>query len=147
MNAAELVDDLKDREAVSEYQRAYDYICSELAVNCNHFLADDTQEYVNGELWGKTEGEYHVIYKSVFDRICEGGNISPKGFLSWASSKHLIAPAAKHFTATRRIGGNPPQRCVVLKTSDESAFMEVSDEELKALPFKTETAETAETEK
>lgn len=147
MNAAELVDDLKDREAVSEYQRAYDYICSELAVNCNHFLADDTQEYVNGELWGKTEGEYHVIYKSVFDRICEGGNISPKGFLSWASSKHLIAPAAKHFTATRRIGGNPPQRCVVLKTSDESAFMEVSDEELKALPFKTETTETAETEK
>jgi len=150
MNAAELVDDLKDREAVSEYQRAYDYICSELAVNCNHFLADDTQEYVNGELWGRTEGEYHVIYKSVFDRICEGGNISPKGFLSWAASRGLIVQSAKHFTAPRRIGGNPQQRCVILKTSDESDFLDASDEELKALPFQIDedvTAVTAVTQK
>ena len=134
MDAAELVKQLKDREDVSEYARAYDWLKSELAVQCNHFINDD-QDFVNGELWGKVEGEYTYIYKAAFDRICEKGNISPKGFLSWAKSRDLIRTDKNHFTKNARIGSNPSNKCVCLKTEDESSFMDADESDLKELPF------------
>ena len=135
MNPEELVAQLKDRDDVSEYARAYEWIKSELAVQCNHFITRPEQEYVNGELWGKVEGEYTYIYKSAFDRICEQGNISAKGFLSWANSKGLIQSSSGHFTKLKRIGENAVQRCVALKTSDDSEFVEADEDDLKDLPF------------
>jgi len=134
MDAAELVDQLKDREDVSEYARAYEWIISELAVQCNHFIHDD-EEVVNGELWGEVSGEYTFIYKAAFDRICEKGNISPKGFLSWANARGLIEATKGRFTKQKRIGGNPNQWCVVLKTSDEDGFMDADEVGPKDLPW------------
>lgn len=136
MDAAEYVGQLKDREDVSEYARAYEWIKSELAVQCNHFITMDTQRYVSGELWGKVEDGYTYIYKSAFDRICEQGNISPKGFLSWAKSKDLILTSDGHFTKLKRIGDNAIQRCVALKTSDPEEFISVDDADLGDVPFK-----------
>ena len=135
MNPEELVAQLKDRDDVSEYARAYEWIKSELAVQCNHFITRPDQEYVNGELWGKVEGEYTYIYKSAFDRICEQGNISPRGFLSWAKSKGYLQVNEGHFTKPKRIVGTAAVRCVCLKTSDESEFIQVDEEDLKDLPF------------
>lgn len=135
MSAEALVDQLKDREDVSEYARAFEWIKSELAVQCNHFIRDDDQDYVSGELWGKVEGDYTFIYKSAFDRICEAGNISPKGFLSWAKSRGILDATDGHSTRPKRIGDNAPQRCVCLKTADEAGFVEASESELKELPF------------
>jgi len=136
MDAAEYVGQLKDREDVSEYARAYEWIKSELAVQCNHFITREGQEYVNGELWGKVEGGYTFIYKSAFDRICEQGNISPKGFLSWAKSNDLIQTSDGHFTKLKRIGDNAIQRCVALKTSDPEDFLPMDNDDLKDIPFK-----------
>lgn len=135
MNAAELVEQLKDRDDVSEYARAYEWIKSELAVQCNHFITRPDQDYVNGELWGKVEGEYTFIYKSAFDRICEAGNISPKGFLSWAKSKNLIDTYQGRNVIQKRIAGNQRQWCVCLRTSDPEEFAEATEQELKNLPF------------
>ena len=137
MDAAELVDQLKDREDVSEYARAYEWMKSELAVQCNHFIHDDDDEdeEVKGELFGMVKGEYTYIYKAAFDRMCEKGNISPRGFLSWAKSRDLIRTDKDHFTKNVRIGNNALNRCVCLKTDDESAFAEADDDDLKSLPF------------
>lgn len=135
MSAEELVGQLKDREDVSEYARAFEWIKSELAVQCNHFIRDDDQDYVSGELWGKVEGDYTFIYKSAFDRICEQGNISPKGFLSWANARGVLDKTEGHFTRPKKIGDNPVQRCVCLKTADDAEFVEASEAELKELPF------------
>ena len=137
MDAAELVDQLKDREDVSEYARAYEWMKSELAVQCNHFIhdEDDEDEEVKGELFGMVKGEYTYIYKAAFDRMCEKGNISPRGFLSWAKSRDLIRTDKDHFTKNVRIGNNALNRCVCLKTDDESAFAEADDDDLKSLPF------------
>ena len=147
MDAAELVDQLKDRDDVSEYTRAYEWLKSELAVNCNHFTRwltsknkdgvqiNREQTVVSGELWGCVEGDYTYIYKSVFDKLCANGNISPKGFLSWASSHNVIKRSPPHNTKLKRIGENPPQRCVCLKTSDSEEFMEADEDDLKDLPF------------
>ena len=136
MNPEEFVEDLKDREDVSEYARAYDWLCSELAVNCNCFMIDESGlEYVPGELWGKVEGEFTYIYKSVFDKLCDRGNISPRGFLSWAKSRDLIRAEKDRFTKKIRIGKNASNRCVCLKTSEPDEFVDMDETDLKELPF------------
>lgn len=136
MDAAEFVEQLKDREDVSEYARAYDFLLSELSVNSNRFISSSKdQEDIAGEIWGKVEGEYTYIFKSVFDRICQSGNISPKGFLSWAKSKKILDADSGHFTRPKRVINNDMQRCVCLKTRDDDGFVEASEQEIKGLPF------------
>ena len=135
MSVEELVAQLKDREEVSEYSRAYEWIKGELAIQCNHFIQKSDQDYVNGELWGEVKGEYTYIYKPAFDRICEKGNVSPRGFLSWAKAKGVIDSQPGRFTKHRRIAGNANQWCVCLKTSDDAEFVEADEEDLKELPF------------
>lgn len=136
MKPEEFVQDLKDREDVSEYARAYDWLKSEIAVNCNCFLKDyNGLDYVPGELWGKVEKDLTYIYKSVFDKLCERGNISPRGFLSWAKSRDLIRTDRDHFTKNVRIGKNPSNRCVCLKTADPEEFVDMDEDDLKELPF------------
>lgn len=147
MDPAELIVQLKDREDVSEYARAYEWLKSELAVYCNHFVRWTSRknkdgEYVNeqtivsGDVWGKIDGDYTYIYKSIFDELCNKGNISPKGFLSWAKSHDLIQTQGdKHFTKVTRVGDNSLQRCVCLKTSDPDEFFEPTESELKEVPF------------
>lgn len=135
MSTEDLVNQLKDREDVSEYARAYEWIKSELSVQCNHFIRLKNQEEVSGELWGKVEGGYTYIYKSAFDRMCEQGNISPRGFLSWAKSRDLIRTDTNHFTKNARVGNNPSNKCVCLKTEDPDEFMEADEDDLKNLPF------------
>lgn len=140
MDVAAMVEQLKDRDDVSEYSRAYDWITSELAVHCNNFIdAEKDPDYlgVAGELWGKIEKNYVYIYKSVFDKLCERGNISPRGFLSWAKAHDLIqTQGGKHLTKVARIGKNTGQRCVCLKVEEEDEdFLEADDADLKELPF------------
>ena len=137
LNVEELIDQLKDKDDVSEYTRAYEWIQSELAVNRNKFIRDK-DDYVSGELWGMVSGNFSYIYKSVFDQICARGNISPKGFLSWAKVHDLIQTDGQRNTKMKRIGDNAPQRCVCMKTSDEeeSSFVEADEDDLKELPFK-----------
>ena len=136
MDISEMVGQLKDRDDVSEYVRAYDWIKSELGVQVNHFICRPEQEVVSGELWGKVEGDYTYILSAAFDRICEAGNISAKGFLSWATSRELLITGGdkKRHTKSVRIG-NGVYRCVCLKTSDGDGFVPVDDNEIKGLPF------------
>ena len=147
MDPAELIVQLKDREDVSEYARAYEWLKSELAVYCNHFVRWTSrknkdgeyvseQTIVSGDVWGKIDGDYTYIYKSIFDELCNKGNISPKGFLSWAKSHDLIQTQGdKHFTKVTRVGDNSLQRCVCLKTADPDEFFEPTESELKEVPF------------
>ena len=135
MDLEELLTHLKDRDDVSEYTRAYEYLKSEIAVNGNRFIQAPEQDYVTGELWGKIEGSYVYIYKSAFDRLCAGGNISPKGFLSWAKTHDAINADDGRTTKLKRIGNNPPQRCVALKIGDDEDFVAIDEEDLKELPF------------
>ena len=135
LDIEELIRQLKDREDVSEYARAFEWLKSELSVQCNHFIRQKNQEEVSGELWGKVEDGFTYIYKSAFDRMCEQGNISPRGFLSWAKSRDLIRTDANHFTKNARVGNNPSNKCVCLKTGDPDEFMEAEEDDLKNLPF------------
>jgi len=132
------VDLLKNKGEVSENERAYEFIMSEVAINMNKFKPDiHTGEY-KGEIWGSIEGGYAIILSNVFGRICEKGNFSSKSFLSWAGKQDLLNTQSGKNTKTKRLNGSV-SRCVYLKINDENVdkngFMKVSEEEQEKLPF------------
>ena len=82
---------LINREELSENERAYDFILSEVEVNINKFKPDSFTGDYKGEVWGCIEKGYAIILNNAFARICEKGNFSGKSFLSWAARNGLVA--------------------------------------------------------
>lgn len=110
------VDALKNNGDVSENDRAYEFIMSEISININKFVPDDEGNY-RGECWGCIDGGYAIILVNAFNRMCERGNFSNKGFLSWAAKKNLIIQSSGKNTKNKRFGTTNP-RCVWLKLDD-----------------------------
>ena len=133
------VSQLKGLEEVSENERAYEFIMSEVQININKFKPDNCGEY-KGEVWGAFEKEYVVILNNVFNRICEKGNFSGKAFLSWAAKRDMVQGSCGKNSKTKRICGTPA-RCVVLKLPEEECsggadgFVSLEDYEQSELPF------------
>ena len=130
---------LKGKDEVSENERAYEFIMSEVQININKFKPDDCGEY-KGEVWGAFEKGYVVIINNVFNRICEKGNFSGKAFLSWAAKRNMVQGSCGKNSKTKRICGTPA-RCVVLKLPEEEGpcdaddFVSWEDCEQNELPF------------
>ena len=129
------VDALKNKGDVSENDRAYEFIMSEISININKFQPDDDGNY-RGECWGCIENGYAIIMVNAFNRMCDKGNFSSKGFLSWADKRGLLTKSGGKNTKTKRFGNVTP-RCVWLKMDDgmldSDGFMWVGDQE--NLPF------------
>lgn len=140
------VDLLKNKGEVSENERAYEFILSEVAINMNKFKPDPFTGEYKGEIWGAIEGEYLIIVNNAFNKICERGNFSSKSFLAWAGKQKLIDCQSGKNTKTKRING-AVSRCVFLKLPSETMaentqieipeeFMTVPDDMQEELPFK-----------
>lgn len=132
------VDSLKNKGDVSENERAYEHILSEVAMNTNKFVPDDDGNY-RGEMWGCIKDGYIIIISSAFERIAQNGNFSRKGFLQWAAKKDYIQTGSKGATTkTCRFGSIIP-KCVWLKIpsemTDEHGFLAVPEELQMELPF------------
>lgn len=132
------VDLLKNKGEVSENDRAYEFIMSEVAINMNKFKPDlRTGEY-KGEMWGLIENGYVVILKNAFNRICEKGNFSSKSFLSWADKQGLIETAKGRKDKQKRLDGSLSW-CYFIKIMDDSVdkdgFMQIPECEQGELPF------------
>lgn len=119
---------LKDKDSVSENQRAYEYILSEIGINKNNFIIKGSNRDDYRQIWGCIEDGYAIIQKNVFDKICKEANSSSRTFLSWAKKKELVKVGKDgKNTITKRINGMV-QRCVWLKLPDDGdEFMEVED--------------------
>lgn len=131
------VETLKNKGDVSENQRAYEFIMSEISININKFVPDDEGNY-KGECWGCIENGYAIILVNAFNRICERGNFSSKGFLNWSAKNGLIIQSAGKNTKNKRFGSANP-RCVWLKMEDgifvtSDGFVTVDNEQMD-LPF------------
>ena len=131
------VETLKNKGDVSENQRAYEFIMSEISININKFVPDDEGNY-KGECWGCIDGGYAIILVNAFNRICERGNFSSKGFLNWSAKNGLIIQSAGKNTKNKRFGSANP-RCVWLKMEDgifvtSDGFVTVDNEQMD-LPF------------
>lgn len=129
------VDLLKNKGEVSENDRAYEFIMSEVAVHINNFKPDMMGQY-RGECWGVIEDGYAIIQNNIFNQMCQKGNFSSKGFLSWANKRNLLDCGSGRNTKTKRISGSP-SRCVCLRMPGdyEDNFVELTKDEQEKLPF------------
>lgn len=126
---------LVDRKDLSDNERCYQFIMSEIDINQARFDPD----IINGENWGTIEGGYAFIHVNAFDFICKKGSFSKKAFLSWAVKRGLILTDEKgKKTARNKKVGKKPMRCIWLKMDDgtDSDGFESIDEEQIGLPFK-----------
>ena len=124
---------LKDKDAVSENQRAYEHMISEIGINKNNFIIQGSSRDDYRQIWGVLEGEYAIILKNVFYKMCKEANCSSRTFLSWARKKELIRVGKDgKSTKTKRINGIV-QRCIWLKLPDDND--DFVDVEKGQLPF------------
>ncbi len=124
---------LVDRNDLSDNERCYQYILSEVDINRAKF---DLSSQTN-EKWGVIEHGYAVIYNNVFDSICKKGGFSKKAFLSWADKNGLIQTQGGRMTKLKKAEGKT-LRCVFLKIDpsvDEDGFQSV-DHVQEELPFR-----------
>ncbi len=128
LNFAECFELLKDKDAVSENQRAYEYMISEIGINKNNFIIPGATGDDYRQIWGTIESGYAVILKNIFDKICKEANCSSRTFLSWGRKKELVKVGKDgKNTITKRINGMV-QRCVWLKLPDDgNEFVDVED--------------------
>lgn len=123
---------LISKDELSENERAYEFVLSEVEVNINKFKPDSFSGDYRGEVWGCIENGYAIILNNAFTRICEKGNFSGKSFLSWAGRNGLIVQQAGKNTKNKKFYGKAI-RCVWLKMPEDD-FEEVAEDE--ELPFK-----------
>lgn len=128
---------LVDRDELSDNERCYQYILSEIDINSERF----NPLGVTTEKWGMIENGYAIIYNNVMDSMCRKGGFSKKSFLSWAAKNGLIQTQAGNPTKVKKISGSPV-RCVWLKMDDgqpSDEFVSIDalpDDEQEELPFK-----------
>lgn len=128
---------LVDRDELSDNERCYQYILSEIDINSERF----NPLGVTTEKWGLIENEYAIIYNNVMDAMCRKGGFSKKSFLSWAAKNGLLQTQAGNPTKVKKISGSPV-RCVWLKMDDgqpSDEFVSIDalpDDEQEELPFK-----------
>lgn len=128
---------LVDRDELSDNERCYQYILSEIDINSERF----NPLGVTTEKWGMIENGYAIIYNNVMDSMCRKGGFSKKSFLSWAAKNGLLQTQAGNPTKVKKISGSPV-RCVWLKMDDgppSDEFVPIDalpDDEQEELPFK-----------
>ena len=125
---------LVDRTELSENERCYRYLLDQVAMNSFRFT-DECQT----ERWGTVDGDYAVIYPTVFERLCRAEGYSKKSFVSWAAKKDIVQVDSKGHPKVRKIAGKPI-RAVALKldngiTTDENGYIRVDENWQEELPF------------
>lgn len=89
LTVEELVNVMAKKTDVDVNSRALDFIYELIGRNPAHFQPVINGEY-RTELWGKKDGEYIYIIKSVFDREMSLGGFNSASFLSWAKRRNLL---------------------------------------------------------
>lgn len=123
---------LKSVGEVSENDRAYEFIMSEVAVHINNFKPDMMGQY-RGECWGTIEDGYVCIAINIFNGMCDRGNFSRKSFLIWADRKNMLNTDKGRKDKTKRLNGSPT-KCISMKVFEEG-FVELTKDEQEKLPF------------
>ena len=126
---------LVDRNELSDNERCYQYILSEVDINRAKFDALSQ----TSEKWGAIEHGYAVIFNNIFDSICKKGGFSRKAFLSWADRNGLIQTQGGQLTKVKKTEGKTV-RCVFIKMDasiDKNGFQNIEDAGIQEeLPFK-----------
>lgn len=77
---------IRSNKAMSDNERAYEFIINEVAINRNNFRDDDIQPV---QRWGYIQDGYYLINPNIFSGIAERGNFNKKMFIEWACRNGL----------------------------------------------------------
>ena len=124
------------KDEVDLNRRTLEYIYEMIVRQQARFVPDKYGEYA-GEIWGKLDGGYIYIIKSVFDRELSAAGYHPNSFVSWALRRGLLKCDKGHTTLPVRFNGNKV-RCVAIKHEAESTSEdapEVAEEDDLGFPF------------
>lgn len=130
------VDLLKNKGEVSEHERAYEFIMSEISININKFKPDVSGNY-KGEVWGFIEDGYVYMATNVFSKMCKDGNFSSRAFCSWAKKKGILDHDSDRNTKKKREGETTSNYyCIKMEGSrSKNEFIELTEEMQQELPF------------
>lgn len=126
---------LIDRTELSDNERCYQYVMSEIDINGAKF--DD--DALTAEKWGSIVDGYARIYNNVFDNMMKKGGFSKQSFLNWADRKGLLLVSGKNKTKVVKIDGKPT-RCVIVKIddgieTDDNGFISIPEGIQEELPL------------
>ena len=135
LTVQDMAEFLKSKEAVSAADRGYHYVCDWVTQNANKLRGSSSDTDTYGQII--TDGEdagYVYIIRSVFDKVCIDGQISPRALLGNLRTRELIKTKEKGFTKCKRINGVRTD-CVVMKLPDDDELEEVKISPYEDLPF------------
>ena len=118
LKTEEVAEFLKTKASVSVNPRAYEYICSFVALNSTRFIYNPDKPI---DQWGALAGDKRSVYMAVpvFRKACEEEGYNSQALLSYLRDNHLIEidKAGKN-TVNKRINGLGT-RCVHLTLPSE----------------------------
>lgn len=107
------------KEEVNINRRAADFVAELVSRNPNRFRPNDFGDY-QGEVWGRIDGAYVYIIKSVFDREMGNAGFNSTAFLAWAKRKGYIKTDNGKRTKKARITGTTANCvCILAEINDE----------------------------
>ena len=82
-------------------ESAYQYMCGWVAENVGHFHNGTG----HGECYGKIEGDYAVILRPVFDKVCKDAGLVNRMVLGSFKNGGFLLTGAKGYGRTARVNG------------------------------------------
>lgn len=129
------VNQLKNCDQVSENQRAYEDLMSDVMANSKlHFNPDS-----NAEQWGFSDGDYVWLFPGAFRTLANKNNFSTTALCNWAYKQGLMLcdkeEGRVRYTKNKRVPKtNIIGKYYVFKLPSKE-FNELTEEEVKELPF------------
>lgn len=121
LTVEDMVQIMAKKDDVNINSRAADFVAELVGRNPNKFKPNDFGEY-QGEVWGKIEGPYVYIIKSVFDREMGNNGYNSTAFLSWAKRQGYLQTDAGKRTKKARISGILSNCVCILKEIPQFCF-------------------------
>lgn len=109
---------LQTKKAVNANERGYEFLCSWVSQNVNHFRSVNDMSQV----YGVIEDDYAYIINTAYQKACEEGGYNATALLSYLKSNNLIESTKTHSMKLKRINGIVT-RCLCLKMLDESIIV------------------------
>lgn len=132
LTVADLEKIMTKKKEVNVNYRALEYVYELVERNPNRFTANEFGDY-QGEVWGKTEGAFIYIIKSVFDREMGNGGFNSTAFLAWAKRNGVTVTDNGKRTKKARITGSATNCVCIRKNLSEFDMMQA--EEADMLPL------------
>lgn len=142
LDAREMVRQLADIDATSDYRRAYEFIMSWVNVHIKEFDGGNDPDRHGGLVSGFFRDGYVCIFKSAMGKIANEGGFNVKAFYRDAKTKGTVDWDRKHNRNPKveKLGSSSARvykiKMEVFEGDEaESDFMDIPDEIQETLPF------------